>query len=141
MTTHTNPNPPPYQTFTTYAGTPPLAASPWVYICSPYASDPEGNTARARGYCALALAAGRIPIAPHLYWPLFLDDTDPNQRAVGLALALEDLARCREVWSFVPTTGPSTGMRGELAQARMRRMPVSWFDIEGAEIAPLPEFA
>ena len=54
------------------------AFRPIVYICSPYAGDIETNTAAARRYCRFAVEAGYIPIAPHLLFPQFLNDADPN---------------------------------------------------------------
>ena len=60
------------------------AFRPIVYICSPYAGDIETNTAAARRYCRFAVEAGYIPIAPHLLFPQFLNDSDPKERELGL---------------------------------------------------------
>ena len=54
------------------------AFRPIVYICSPYAGDVESNTAAARRYSRFAVEAGYIPIAPHLLFPQFLDDSSPR---------------------------------------------------------------
>ena len=51
-----------------------------VYICSPYAGDVENNTAAARRYCRFAVEVGYIPIAPHLLFPQFLNDSNPKER-------------------------------------------------------------
>lgn len=56
------------------------AFRPIVYICSPYSGDVEGNVAAARRYCRFAVDQGYIPIAPHLLFPQFLDDSDPKER-------------------------------------------------------------
>ena len=53
------------------------AFRPIVYICSPFAGDIENNTAAARRYSRFAVEAGYIPIAPHLLFPQFLDDSNP----------------------------------------------------------------
>ena len=55
-------------------------ARPLTYICSPYSGNVRQNQALARDFCAFAVAAGHIPIAPHLFFPQFMDDTDPDER-------------------------------------------------------------
>lgn len=45
-----------------------------VFICSPYAGDMEGNARRAREYCRFAVAQNCIPLAPHLYFPQFMEE-------------------------------------------------------------------
>ena len=52
------------------------AFRPIVYICSPFAGDIEKNVAAARAYSLFAVEKGYIPIATHLLFPQFLDDTD-----------------------------------------------------------------
>lgn len=56
---------------------------PIVYICSPFAGDIEKNVAAARTYSRFAVEQGYIPIAPHLLFPQFLNDTDPKERELG----------------------------------------------------------
>ena len=53
------------------------AYRPLVYICSPFAGDTEKNTEKARRYSRFAVKNGAIPLAPHLLFPQFLDDTKP----------------------------------------------------------------
>ena len=48
-----------------------------VYIASPYAGDIPNNVERAKEYCKQALEQGVIPVAPHLLYPQFLEDSDP----------------------------------------------------------------
>lgn len=60
------------------------AYRPLVYICSPLAGDTEGNTQKARRYSRFAVRNGAIPLAPHLLFPQFLDDTKPAERAIGM---------------------------------------------------------
>ena len=54
-----------------------------VYICSPYAGDIDGNTAKARRYSRFAVKQGYVPVAPHLLYPQFLKDAD-GEREIGL---------------------------------------------------------
>lgn len=49
---------------------------PLVYICSPYSGDVEANVELARRFSAFTVSARQIPLAPHLHYPQFMDDTD-----------------------------------------------------------------
>ena len=60
------------------------AFRPIVYICSPFSGDVEENIANARRYSRFAVDKGYIPIAPHLLFPQFLDDDNPEERELGL---------------------------------------------------------
>lgn len=90
---------------------------PQAYICSPFAASTPDEPARpillARALARLAWDHGFWPVAPHLYAPQFLDDTDPAERAHGLAWGLAQLAHCPVI--YVLDTPPSAGMREELA--------------------------
>lgn len=93
-----------------------------VYICSPYATgDVEENVCRAREYCRLALKNGYIPVAPHLLYPQFLRDEDPEEREQGLSCGLALLEVCAEVWVFGDI---SKGMLREIEYARVKNIPV-----------------
>ena len=61
-----------------------------VIIESPYAGDIQRNTTYARRAVADSLSRGEAPIASHLLYtqPGVLDDTDPAQRAQGIAAGL-----------------------------------------------------
>lgn len=59
---------------------------PCVFICSPYAGDIKRNTINAKRYLKFAVDEGAIPFAPHLLYPQVLDDSDPEQRRLGLLL-------------------------------------------------------
>ena len=98
---------------------------PLVYICSPFAGDVSGNTARARQYCRFAVEQGAIPVAPHLLYPQFMDDNDKTERALGLFFGVVLLGKCDELWAFCDT--PSSGMRLELSKARGRGIPIKFY--------------
>ena len=59
-----------------------------VYICSPYAGDIEGNARRAQTYCRFAVSQNYIPLAPHLYFPQFMDEDSLEERSLGIAFGL-----------------------------------------------------
>ena len=57
---------------------------PLVYICSPFSGDVGGNMERTRQFCRFALEHGQIPLAPHLMFPQFVNDEDPEERNLAL---------------------------------------------------------
>ena len=108
------------------------AFRPIVYICSPYAGDVEANIAAARRYCRYAVEAGYIPIAPHLLFPQFLNDADPNERQLGLFFGNVLMSMCAEVWVFGKTI--SRGMAAEIKRARWKNYRLRYFDENYQEI-------
>jgi hypothetical protein len=107
-----------------------------VYICSPYAGytvkEIERHTNNARSYCRKAFDDGYVPLAPHLYYPQFLDDWDKDERAAGLRYGLEEMHRCRELWVFGQTI--SKGMQAEIDLAKDLKIPVKYFYVDGEAI-------
>lgn len=53
---------------------------PLVYICSPYRGDTEKNTEKARKYSRFTVESKAIPMTPHLLYPQFMDDSNPEER-------------------------------------------------------------
>lgn len=101
------------------------AFRPIVYICSPYAGDIESNTAAARRYCRFAVEAGYIPIAPHLLFPQFLNDSDPKERELGLFFGNALLSKCAEM--FVFGNRISEGMEAEIKRATWKGHRIRYF--------------
>ena len=108
------------------------AFRPIVYICSPYAGDVERNTAAARRYSRFAVEAGYIPIAPHLLFPQFLDDTDPTERELGLFFGNALMSKCAEVWVFGDRI--SNGMAAEIRRARWKGYRLRYFTEDLKEV-------
>ena len=96
-----------------------------VYICSPYRSDIEANTARAKRYCYFAYTHGVAPIAPHLHCPLFLVENLPDERQAGIEIGFEYLRRADELWCFGDRL--TEGMEMELQAAQHLKIPVRYF--------------
>lgn len=97
-----------------------------VYICSPLRGDYEANAENARTYCRVVMRYGPadvIPLAPHIYFPQFLDDTDDEERRIGMAAGIALLDRCEELWAF-GLDNPSEGMSAEIEHAKERGIPV-----------------
>ena len=101
-----------------------------VYICSPYRSyqkDPaerareiDCNLRLARKGCRIAVERGFIPVAPHLYFPQFLNEATEGD--VGIEAGLELLKQCKEVW--VLGRRISDGMADEIQYAKELGIPV-----------------
>ena len=108
------------------------AYRPLVYIASPFAGDTEYNLNRARGYCRFAVSKGCIPLAPHLLYPQFMDDTDSEQRKLGLFFAIVLLGKCEEVWVFGERI--SEGMSREIAKAQKRGLPIRYWNSRCEEV-------
>lgn len=104
-----------------------------VYICSPLRGNYEKNMAYAETYCRLAMVHNPnvIPIAPHIYFPRFLDDTDERERKFGMDAGIALLDKCEELWAF-DLDNPSEGMRAEIEYAKERGIPVKdgFFEIQ-----------
>lgn len=83
-----------------------------VIIESPYAGDVERNVAYARACMADSLSRGEAPIASHLLYtqPGILDDSKPDERALGIAAGLA-WKRVADDHVFYLDLGWSRGMR------------------------------
>lgn len=108
------------------------AYKPLVFICSPYAGDIERNTKRVREYCRFAVSKNCIPIAPHLIFPQFMEESDPAQRSLGIFFGLVLQSKCREVWVFGRMV--SKGMAVEIAKAKERGLPLRYFNERCMEV-------
>ena len=101
---------------------------PIVYICSPYAGDIETNVVAAPRYSRFAVEKGYIPIAPHLLFPQFLNDSDPNERELGLFFGNAIMSKCSEIWVFGSKI--SNGMAAEIKRARWKNYRLRYFTEE-----------
>lgn len=93
---------------------------PFAYVCSPYSGDIETNTARAREYCRQVYEAGYTPLAPHLLFPQFLKEDNPEEREVGLEMGAALIPRCRVM--LVCGDDVTEGMAREIRLARELRI-------------------
>jgi len=108
------------------------AFRPIVYICSPYAGDTESNIKAAQKYSRFAVNKGYIPIAPHLLFPQFLNDTDPTERKLGLFFGNALMSKCSEVWVFGERI--SAGMESEIKRARWKNYRLRYFSESCEEV-------
>lgn len=103
-----------------------------MYICSPYAGDVKQNVRRAQAYCRFAVQKNCVPIATHLLFPQFMDDTDPAQRQQALFMSRLLLTKCNEVWVFGETI--SQGMASEIRKAESRNKTIRYFTKDCQEV-------
>ena len=99
---------------------------PMVFICSPYSGDIEHNVSEARKYCRFAVDKGYIPIAPHLFFPQFMNDSVSAERKLGMFFGKVLMDKCAQVWVFGSTITP--GMKAELERATRKRYVIKRFD-------------
>lgn len=97
-----------------------------IFICSPFRGNIEENKKAAQFYAKIVIGTGRVPIAPHLYFPQFLDEDNPNERMNGIEMGLELMDACDEVYLF--GFNITEGMKFELDHARAKRIPVCLYD-------------
>ena len=108
------------------------AFRPLVFICSPYAGDVDTNVVNARRYSRFAVKQGYLPIAPHLLFPQFMNDENPEERALALYLGKVLMSKCAEVWVFGDHISP--GMASEIKRARLKHYPIRYFDSNCKEV-------
>ena len=99
-----------------------------VFICSPFRGDMEGNAGKAAAYCRMACEEGHLPIAPHLLFPQFLNEGIEEERRLRIAMGMELLALCDEVWVFGEAT---EGMAAEIASATAQGKTIIFKETEG----------
>jgi hypothetical protein len=99
---------------------------PMVFICSPFAGDIEANTAKALEYCRFAIGKGKFPIAPHCYFPRFMDDGKAAERELAMSFGLRLLYQCRELWIFGGHI--SEGMKREILAAKWKGIRIRRFN-------------
>jgi hypothetical protein len=105
---------------------------PIVYICSPYSGDIGANVAAARKYSRFAADSGCLPIAPHLLFPQFLNDSNWRERRLGMRFGEILMDRCAEVWVFGSKI--SAGMSAEIARAKRKGYTLRFFNEDCKEV-------
>lgn len=95
-----------------------------VYICSKYSDDIITNSNDAKRYSKFAVEQGVIPIAPHLLFPLFMDEK--TERDIAMYMNEVLISRVDELWVFGNEL--STGMKVEVETAKKLKKPVQYFD-------------
>jgi len=95
-----------------------------VVIESPYAGEVERNVKYARRCLLDSLERGEAPFAGHLLYTQVLDDTDPEQRAKGIAAHCSWIKWCPQVIVYVDY-GISAGMQQAIDLADRWGTPIT----------------
>ena len=109
----------------------------WVYIASPLSGDVKRNLQFARQACRYAISEEMTPFCPHLLYTQMLDDSDPEERQLGIDLGNRMLRLCDELWLCGDWISP--GMAGEKEMAERLGIPVrsvSTEEIQSMELSP-----
>ncbi len=109
------------------------AFRPLVYICSPYRGHTNQNIENARRYSRFAVDHHYIPLAPHLLFPQFMDDTLGEDRRKAMFMDLVVLSVCSQVWVFGSTR--SEGMVQEIRFAEKNHLNIRYFTEELEEMS------
>ena len=101
------------------------------YICSPYRGATKEEVEKHIGYAKelarTVLLHGFGVIAPHLYMPNCLDDSNSEERKRGLEASLEILKKCDVVY-VGQKFGISEGMAAEIKEAEKLGISVFYRD-------------
>ena len=108
------------------------AFRPMVYICSPLSGNITANQRNARRYCRFAVDSGCIPLAPHLYFPQFMDDGNGAERNLALFMDIVLLSKCDQMWVFGNRI--SKGMSIEIEKAKRKGQLIRWFTSDCKEV-------
>lgn len=76
--------------------------------------------------------SGYIPLAPHLYFPQFMDDGNRAERDLALFMDIVLLSRCDQLWVFGERI--SKGMSMEIEKAKRKGQPIRRFDFNCREV-------
>lgn len=93
-----------------------------IFICSPYRGDIKNNVEVTKYWCKQVIDDGNIPVAPHLYFPQFLNDDDSSERQLGLELSIHLLKTCDELW--ICSADVTEGMSHEIAVAVQQNIQI-----------------
>lgn len=103
-----------------------------AFICSPYAGDVNKNVHVAKAMCRWAIKKGYTPIAPHLHYPQFMDDTDPIEHSKAGKFCLDILDVCSTI--IVLDVPPTKGMQAEIDTAGDTWMPMVMVHMNDLEL-------
>lgn len=77
-----------------------------IFVSSPYRAETkekmDENIAIAKKVCYIIIKNGNLPIAPHLYFPSFLQDDKESERSLGMEYSLHLLDQCDEMFAIIP---------------------------------------
>lgn len=111
-----------------------------IFVVSPLAPSNihsfDANVDLAKRLCRAVVLDGHAPMAPHLLYPLFLNENDEEERKIGISAGLAWLTMAQEVWAYATDfNAASRGMKQEIDFAgqlgiKIVYMPPVWSDIQ-----------
>jgi len=105
-----------------------------IFVISPFKNVPDALQ-KVHKICREIILAGDIPIAPHGYFTLFLNDNDEGERYLGMRAGRVLMAFCDKARIYeVDTLFKSEGMQGDLVMAGNLHLPIE--QKVGDEIKP-----
>ncbi len=84
--------------------------------------DLHHNLNLAQLACEYAVSKGYMPMAPHLFFPAFLSESDLAERKTGIQFGMEWLSECDELWIIGRRI--SEGMKQEILAAADLGLPI-----------------
>lgn len=93
-----------------------------VVVESPYAGDIEKNTAYAKAACKDCMRQGEVPFASHLFFPQFLDESNPVERDIGIAAGYCFWKEFDKIVFYIDN-GISPGMSKALERSILEKKP------------------
>jgi hypothetical protein len=97
-----------------------------TFLCSPYRGDVEKNIELAKRTAYIISRCGKVPVAPHLIFPQFLDDSKEAERLLGIQMGLELMKNCSEMW--VVCNEVTEGMQLEIKRAMELGIDIRFYD-------------
>lgn len=83
-----------------------------IFISSKFRGNIEENIEKARQISREVVMKGDLPLTPHIYFTLFLDDSKMEERKLGMKCSLNWIKECDEFW--ICDKEISEGMKQEI---------------------------
>ena len=94
-----------------------------AYVCSPLGGNITANIENAKRYSQYVFKCGMAPVIPHFY-ALILDDSNKEERNLGMLAGLSMLWVCDAVWIFGDEI--TEGMKKEIRFAEKLNIEVRY---------------
>ena len=114
--------------------------APMIYVCSRYRAKNREELTRnieiAKHVCYKIACDGAIPIAPHLYFPRFMDDEIEQERYFGMEAGKRLMDQCTSFHVVTVDGMISSGMKEEIeymTRARLMEGTVTNYTAQEAE--------
>ena len=107
-----------------------------VFISHPVSGAVEANLENALRWVRWALDHGEIPFAPYITYLGALDESNDDERLLGMKVGIQILSHCDELW--VCGNNITTGMGEEIYRAQTYNIPIYYWDDDEIRDVVLP---